>query len=208
MNKILIVITYVSYLEVNYLRKKIGVLAMQGAFAEHIKTLEKLGTDYIEIRQKSDLIFNHIDGLILPGGESTVIGRLIIDLNIHDYLKRLIENGLPVLGTCAGLILLAKNISNDRNTYLRTMDIVAVRNAYGRQLGSFTAHGCFAGIGDIPMIFIRAPFIEQISKNVEILAIIDNHIVAARQDNMIVTAFHPELTSDLRVHEFFLNNIK
>ena len=186
------------------LRKKIGVLAMQGAFAEHIEILKRLHTDYIEIRQKSDLIYNHIDGLILPGGESTVIGRLIHDLNMYDYLKQLIENGLPVLGTCAGMILLAKNISNDRNIYLKTMDIVVVRNAYGRQLGSFNVQGHFAGIGDIPMIFIRAPYIEQISKDVEILSMVDNRIVAAKQNKMIVTAFHPELTADLRVHEFFL----
>jgi len=187
--------------------KKIGVLAVQGAFAEHINVLKQLDVEGIEIRKKSDLTDNHIDGIILPGGESTVIGKLIHELNLFDSLKQLIMNGLPVLGTCAGLILLAKNIVNDNNVYLGTMDIMVKRNAYGRQLGSFNTFEQFTGIGEIPMTFIRAPYIECASENVEILARVDNHIVAAKQDNMIVTSFHPELTSDLRIHRFFLNSI-
>lgn len=187
------------------MKKTIGVLAVQGAFLEHIDSLKRLDVTCIEIRQKSDLTDNQIDGLILPGGESTVIGKLLHELKLFDYLKGLIMNGLPVLGTCAGLILLAKTIANDNNVYLGTMDIVVKRNAYGRQLGSFHIHGQFAGIGEVPMTFIRAPYIESVSKNVEVLAKIDGHIVAARQDNMIVTSFHPELSFDLSVHRFFLN---
>lgn len=187
------------------MKKTIGVLAVQGAFAEHAVSLKKLNVNSIEIRQKSDLTNNHIDGIILPGGESTVMGKLLHELNLFDFLSDSIVNGLPVLGTCAGLILLAKTIVSDQNVYLGTMDIVVKKNAYGRQLGSFQADGEFADIGDVPMTFIRAPYIESASKNVEVLAKIDNHIVAAKQDNMLVTSFHPELSSDLRVHRFFLD---
>ena len=187
------------------MKKTIGVLAVQGSFAEHIESLKKLDVNCIEIRQKSDLADNHLNGIILPGGESTVMGKLLRELDLFDDLKQLIENGLPVLGTCAGLILLAKAIANDPTVYLGTMDIVAKRNAYGRQLGSFNAHASFAEIGVIPMTFIRAPFIESVSKNVEVLAIIDGHIVAAKQDNMVVTSFHPELSSDLSIHRYFLD---
>ena len=187
------------------MEKTIGVLAVQGAFAEHADSLKKLNVKSIEIRQKSDLTKHHIDGIILPGGESTVMAKLLYDLNLFDVLKDSIVSGLPVLGTCAGLILLAKTIVSDQNVYLGTMDIVAKRNAYGRQLGSFQADGKFADIGKIPMTFIRAPYIESVSENVEVLAKIDNHIVAAKQDNMVVTSFHPELSGDLSVHRFFLN---
>lgn len=186
------------------MQKTIGVLAVQGAFAEHINALKKLNVNCIEIRQLSDLTENHIDGIILPGGESTVIGKLIFELNLF-YLKQAIEDGLPVLGTCAGQILLAKSIVNDNHVYLGTMDIKVVRNAYGRQLGSFHTLGHFKGIGEVPMTFIRAPYIESAKENVEVLAMVDNNIVAARQDNMLVTSFHPELSSDLRIHEFFLH---
>ncbi|MEA1961259.1 MAG: pyridoxal 5'-phosphate synthase glutaminase subunit PdxT [Bacillota bacterium] len=187
------------------MQKNIGVLAVQGAFAEHVDTLKKLGANVIEIRQKADLTNNQMDGIILPGGESTVIGKLLRELDIFDYLQQSISNGLPVLGTCAGLILLAKNISNDENVYLNTMDITVKRNAYGRQLGSFHTYEQFASVGEVPMTFIRAPYIESVEKNVEILAMVDGHIVAAKQDNMIVTSFHPELTADLRIHRFFLD---
>ncbi|OGO78733.1 MAG: glutamine amidotransferase subunit PdxT [Clostridiales bacterium GWB2_37_7] len=187
------------------MKKTIGVLAVQGAFAEHIDALQKLDVNCIEIRQKSDLTANQIDGIILPGGESTVMGKLLHELNILDDLKRLIIEGLPVFGTCAGMILLAKTIVNDNNVHLGAMDIEVKRNAYGRQLGSFNTYGQFTGIGEVPMTFIRAPYIESVAKNVDILATVDNHIVAAQQDNMLVTSFHPELTSDLRVHSYFLN---
>lgn len=186
---------------------KIGVLAVQGAFIEHINALKKLNVECIEIRQLSDLTNNEIHGLILPGGESTVMGKLIKDLNIFEEMQKLIKNGLPVLGTCAGVILLAKNIINGEESYLSAMDITIKRNAYGRQLGSFKTLGNFTGIGEIPMTFIRAPYIESVSKNVDILSVVDNKIVAAKQDNMLVATFHPELTEDLNVHKYFIESI-
>lgn len=187
--------------------REIGVLAVQGDFYEHTIALQKLGVQSFEIRQKSDLTNHHIDGLILPGGESTVMGKLMKELNLFHDLKELISDGLPVFGTCAGLILLAKTILNDNNIYFGTMDIIAKRNAYGRQLGSFQTCSDFTGIGKIPMTFIRAPYIVSVSKNVEVLATVDHNIVAAKQNHMLVTSFHPELTSDLGVHKYFLDNI-
>jgi pyridoxal 5'-phosphate synthase pdxT subunit len=186
--------------------KRIGILALQGAFAEHTKAIKRLGEEAFEIRQKSDLD-KSIDAIIIPGGESTVIGKLLKEMDMFDTLKMLITEGLPVFGTCAGLILLAKRISNDDHSYLDAMDISVKRNAYGRQLGSFQTINYFLGIGDIPMIFIRAPYIEEVSETdgVEILAEVDGNIVAARQNNILVTAFHPELTEDLRVHRYFLD---
>jgi len=187
--------------------KRIGVLALQGAFIEHIHALNKLGAETFEIRQKSDLKKGPIDGLVLPGGESTVMGKLLRELDLFDDLKKLIENGLPVFGTCAGLILLAKSISNDDDSYFGTMDIVARRNAYGRQLGSFRTEADFKGIGKIEMTFIRAPLIESAGEGVDVLSVVDGKIVAARQGNQLAIAFHPELTSDLSVHKYFLDKM-
>lgn len=189
--------------------RRIGILALQGAFAEHKRAVEMLGEEAVEIRQKSDLEEQHLDGVIIPGGESTVIGKLLAELDILDTLKKMIAEGLPVYGTCAGMILLAKKISNDNHSYLEAMDITVRRNAYGRQLGSFQAVNDFKGIGTIPMTFIRAPYIEEISEKegVEILAKVNGNIVAARQKNILVTSFHPELTDDLRVHSYFIKDI-
>jgi 5'-phosphate synthase pdxT subunit len=183
--------------------KRIGVLAVQGAFAEHREALNRLGAENFEIRKKSDL--TTMDGLILPGGESTVIGKLLKELELFEPLKQAIHGGLPVFGTCAGMILLANNISNDNNRYFCAMDITVRRNAYGRQLGSFRTEGYFTGIGEIPMTFIRAPYIEEVSGNeqVQVLALIEDHIVAARQKNILVTSFHPELTDDISVHRYW-----
>lgn len=186
---------------------QIAVLALQGAFIEHEKMLERLGVSYIEIRQKRDLNFTY-DGLIIPGGESTVQGKLMRELELFEPIKEQIENGLPVFGTCAGLLLLAKKIENDDRRHFATMDITAVRNAYGRQLGSFYTESEFKGSGTIPMTFIRAPYISSVSANAEVLAIVDKKIVAAKQKNQLVTAFHPELNDDLSVHNYFLNMVK
>lgn len=183
----------------------IGVLALQGGFIEHIHALDRLGVPSFEIRQKADLVDNPVDGLILPGGESTTIGKLLRELDLFEPLQQLIQQGTPVFGTCAGLILLSKKIANDMNQYLSAIDITAQRNAFGRQLGSFRTAGQFAGIGDIPMTFIRAPFIAEAGEDVEILAEVRGHVVAARQGNVLVTAFHPELTEDLSVHQYFLD---
>ena len=191
---------------------KIGVLALQGAFAEHRKMLKKLGIQSFEIRKKSDLSNavnnNDIDGLIIPGGESTVIGKLLYDLDLFDDIKKLILEGLPVFGTCAGLILLARKIENDSRTYLGAMDIKVRRNAYGRQLGSFFTESEFKGIGVIPMTFIRAPYISSVGKNVEILSEVDGNVVAAKENNILVTSYHPELNDNLKVHKFFVEMCK
>nr|WP_295600891.1 pyridoxal 5'-phosphate synthase glutaminase subunit PdxT [uncultured Terrisporobacter sp.] len=185
----------------------IGVLAMQGAYEEHINILQDLDVSPVEIRNKNDL--QNIDGIIIPGGESTTMGKLIRTLDIYDDLKEKIESGMPVWGTCAGMILLAKSICNDDTVHLGTMDIEVKRNAYGRQLGSFNTKSKVKDIGeDIKMVFIRAPYIENIDDNVEVLSIVDNNIVAAKENNMLVTSFHPELTSDYRVHKYFLKMVE
>ncbi len=184
----------------------VGVLALQGAFIEHEQMLARLGAESFEIRQKKDLT-RPMDGLIIPGGESTVQGKLLRELDLFDELKERIAAGLPVFGTCAGLLLLAKRVENDGRTHLALMDITAVRNAYGRQLGSFYAEAAFRGIGTIPMTFIRAPYIAAVSGGAEALAEVDGKIVAAREGNMLVTAFHPELNEDLSVHRYFLEMI-
>lgn len=185
---------------------RIGVLALQGAFIEHGRMLRELGADCFEIRQLRD-ISGQIDGIVIPGGESTVQGKLLRELGIMEPLRKMILNGLPVFGTCAGLILLAKSIDGGEPPHLAVMDITAKRNAYGRQLGSFSTEGEFQGIGRIPMTFIRAPYISS-ADGAEILAAVDGKAVAARQGNMIVTAFHPELTSDARVHGYFLDMVR
>ena len=183
----------------------IGVLALQGAFIEHIKMLNSLGVKTAEIRKKCDIV--KIDGLILPGGESTVISKLLKELELFNPLKKLIQNGLPVLGTCAGLLLLAKDTAGG-NPCFATMDIKAVRNAYGRQLDSFSTVSKFNNSIDISMTFIRAPYIKNVGEEVEILATVDNRIVAAKQNNQIAVAFHPELTVDTIVHKYFIDIAK
>ncbi|MBD5095741.1 MAG: pyridoxal 5'-phosphate synthase glutaminase subunit PdxT [Lachnospiraceae bacterium] len=185
---------------------KIGILALQGAFAEHGRMLDKLNIEHFEIRNSMDLDKN-FDGLIIPGGESTVMGKLLRDLDMYENLKIKVKSGLPVFGTCAGLLLLAREVCGETPLGLQTMDIKVKRNAYGRQLGSFYVEEEFSGVGKIPMTFIRAPYIYDISENVECLARVDGKIVAARQGRQLVTAFHPELSDDLRVHEYFINDI-
>ncbi|MDE6273515.1 MAG: pyridoxal 5'-phosphate synthase glutaminase subunit PdxT [Clostridiales bacterium] len=186
---------------------KIGVFALQGAFIEHEKMLSVLGAETVEIRRREHFS-DGLDGIILPGGESTVQGKLLREEGLMQPLKAAIEGGVPVFGTCAGLILLAKRLSNDANVYLGTMDVTVKRNAYGRQLGSFAAVTPVKGVGDYPAVFIRAPYIEEAGKGVDVLATVDNKIVAARQKNMLATAFHPELTEDTRIHAYFLDMVK
>ncbi len=183
----------------------IGVLALQGAFAEHEECLRRLGFEYTEIRQKADLE-KPIEALIIPGGESTVMTKLLNDLGMMEELRQRISSGLPVFGTCAGLIVLSADVVGGRPG-LATMNIRTVRNAYGRQLGSFDTTAEFADCGEIPMTFIRAPVIESVGLHVQVLARVDGRIVAARQGNQLVTAFHPELTGDLSVHRYFLRDV-
>jgi len=181
---------------------KIGVLALQGAFIEHRNKLSELGIDSFEIRNKKDLALT-MGGLILPGGESTTMGKLLHDLDMLEELKLLIEEGLPVFGTCAGMILLAKNVEGEQSQ-LGIMNIAVKRNAYGRQLGSFFIEADFKGIGKIPMTFIRAPYITQADSAVTVLSEVEGRIVAAEEKNRMVTSFHPELTPSLKVHQYFI----
>ncbi|MFQ7625417.1 MAG: pyridoxal 5'-phosphate synthase glutaminase subunit PdxT [Streptococcus salivarius] len=187
---------------------KIGILALQGAFAEHEQVLNVLGVETVQIRNRQDWEAHaDLDGLILPGGESTVMGKLLHDLDLFEPIKAKINEGLPVFGTCAGLILLAKTIVGDQTKHLASMYISVSRNAYGRQLGSFVTNADFKGIGEIPMVFIRGPIIETVGPEVEVLSQVKGAIVAAKEKHMLVTSFHPELTGDTRVHAYFLEII-
>lgn len=186
---------------------RIAILALQGAFIEHEQMMERLGVSSFEIRQRKD-IEQPFDGLIIPGGESTVQGKLLRELELFEPLKEKIIDGMPVFGTCAGLILLAKEIKNDGRLHFAAMNITAIRNAYGRQLGSFYTESEFKGIGKIPMTFIRAPYIEAVYGDAKTLATVNGKIVAARENNMLVTSFHPELNKDLSVHRYFIEMIR
>ena len=189
---------------------KIGILALQGAFLEHEKVLDKLGVESVELRNLEDFQKHQssLSGLILPGGESTAMGKLLRDQQMLTPLREAILNGLPVFGTCAGLILLARQITSQEESHLATMDILVERNAYGRQLGSFYTEADCKGVGNIPMTFIRGPIIREVGKDVDVLAIVNDQIVAAQEKNMLVTSFHPELTNDLRLHQYFIDMCK
>ena len=184
---------------------RIGVLALQGAFAEHCAVLRKLDTESFEIRQKRDLE-QDFDGLILVGGESTVMGKLLRELDCMDPLKQRIREGMPVFGTCAGLILLAKQVEGGLVQF-GTMDIAARRNAYGRQLGSFETTAQMQEVGEIPMFFIRAPYIASVGDGVEVLAVVEERIVGVKYKNQMAFSFHPELDPDVRIHKAFLEMI-
>ncbi len=186
--------------------ERVAILALQGAFAEHQQMLRRLGAETVLIRNLED--WNRflpvggdgvgMSGLVIPGGESTAMMRIIRDEALFEPVREAILSGMPVFGTCAGLIMLDGG-------HLDTMDIKVRRNAYGRQLGSFHTVSEFRGIGPVPMTFIRAPYIESVSDGVEVLSVVDGHIVAAQQGNQLVTAFHPELDGDTRIHEYFLS---
>ena len=185
---------------------KVGVLAVQGAFIEHERRLRELGAEVFEIRQAGD-IKAPFDGLVLPGGESTVQGKLLRELGLFEPLRARIAGGLPVFGTCAGLILLAKRLKDDPTVHFGLLDVTVERNAYGRQLGSFHAEAPFAGGAPIPLSFIRAPAIRAQGPDVETLATVDGIPVAVRQGNLLATAFHPELDPDPTVHRLFLGMV-
>ena len=184
----------------------IAVLAVQGAFAEHEKKLDELGISCFELRKKEDLD-RHYDGLILPGGESTVQGKLLKELGMFDRLKGQIEKGLPVFATCAGLILLAAELGNDDRRWFQTLPVTVKRNAYGRQLGSFHTDAEFEAIGEIPMTFIRAPYIETVSPEVKVMAKVDERIVGVRYKQQLAISFHPELDGDNRLHQYFVQMV-
>ena len=185
---------------------RIGVLAVQGAFAEHEAVLRALGADCVELRQKKDIA--GIDGLVLPGGESTVQGLLLRQLDMFDELKGLISDGLPVLATCAGLILLAQKLDADETVHFGTLPVTVRRNAYGRQLGSFETRAAVGEIADFPLVFIRAPYITEHRGDVNVLSTVDGNIVGVEYKNQIGLAFHPEMTSDSRIHECFLRKVR
>lgn len=182
---------------------RIGVLAVQGAFAEHIKVMNQLGAECVELRQKKDLE-GKFDGFILPGGESTVQGKLLRELDMYDTMKAQIKRGVPVLATCAGLILLAEQIADDDTVHFGTLPVTVRRNAYGRQLGSFFTEDTFGDLGTIPMTFIRAPYIESAAPEVKILAEVDGNIVGVSYENQIGISFHPELDENRAIHKKFL----
>ena len=175
---------------------RIAVLSLQGAFEEHRQMLLRLGADPFFVRETADWK-GRVDGLVLPGGESTAMVCQAQEGGLWQLLQERIAAGLPVFGTCAGMILL------DR-THLNVMDIQARRNAYGRQLGSFRTIAPMKGLGEIPMTFIRAPYVEEYGDGVEVLAECGGRVVAVRQRNMLATAFHPELDGDPSVHRYFL----
>lgn len=183
---------------------RIGILALQGDFAEHEAMIRRTdgNAETLLIRQKRDLGVP-IDGLALPGGESTTMKKLLVDLGLFEPLRGMIRQGLPVYGTCAGLILLAREVEGGEPCF-GTMDITVKRNAYGRQLGSFYTTGDFGEMKDVPMTFIRAPYIVRTSGKAVPLASVDGRIVAAREENQLVTAFHPELNDDRRIYNYFL----
>ena len=185
---------------------RIAVLALQGDFAEHENALRQCGSEVMEIRQSADLQ-KSFDALVIPGGESTVIGKLLRELELFTELQARIRAGLPVFATCAGLILLADRIENDSAAYFRTLDVTVRRNAYGRQLGSFHTEGDFAGLDRVPMSFIRAPSIERVGNGVTVLSEFNGKPTAVLQGKQLALAYHPELLSDHRILQWFLNKI-
>jgi 5'-phosphate synthase pdxT subunit len=187
---------------------RIGVLALQGAFREHVDRLKRLGAEAVEVRRREQL--EGLDGLIIPGGESTTIGKLAVKYDLLAPIGAMAREGKPVWGTCAGMIVLAKDIGPHDQPLIGVMDIHVRRNAFGRQVDSFEADLTAPALGDEPFrgVFIRAPLIESVGRGVEVLARLDDGtIVAARQENLLATAFHPELTDDDRFHRYFLSQV-
>ncbi|AEF92916.1 Glutamine amidotransferase subunit pdxT [Desulfotomaculum nigrificans CO-1-SRB] len=185
----------------------IGVLALQGAFIEHQKALANCGVESIQVRKPEQL--EEIKGLIIPGGESTTMGKLMHQFDLFEPILNLAHKGVPIFGTCAGMIMLAKDIVGSNQPRLGLMDIAVERNAFGRQVESFEVDLNVPELGEEPLraIFIRAPYIKSASSNVQVMATFQDKIVLARQGKFLAAAFHPELTNDLRLHKYFLNMI-
>lgn len=183
---------------------KIGILAVQGAFAEQEAVLDQLNIPWKEIRCEKDLDEDY-DGLIFPGGESTVQGKLLKELNLFQPILEMIENDIPVLAACAGMILLSEKIDGQSSPYFKTIPMDVKRNAYGRQLGSFHTTGEYKGLGNIPMTFIRAPYVSTADDSVSILSVVNLHITAVQYRSQIALSFHPELDKDLRIHQNFVD---
>jgi pyridoxal 5'-phosphate synthase pdxT subunit len=190
-------------------RPKIGVLALQGDTREHLAALREAGADSFSVRRRSEL--DAVDALIIPGGESTTMSHLLLDLDLLEPLRERLADGLPAYGACAGMILLASEIldagaSGRRALPLRAIDITVRRNAFGRQVDSFEGDIAFAGLADpVRAVFIRAPWVERTGDGVEVLARAAGHAVAVRQGSVLATAFHPEMTGDRRIHQLFVD---
>lgn len=189
-------------------RPRVGVLAVQGAFAEHARALEAVGADPVEVRTPEEVA--GLDGIVLPGGESTTVGLVASESGLLDALRTAIADGMPVLGTCAGMIMLARATTAGAQPLIGGMDIVVRRNAYGRQRASFEAQVPVDGFDGPPVdaVFIRAPWIEEAGPGVEVLARHGDRAVAARQGDLLVTAFHPELSDELRFHEWLVTRAR
>jgi 5'-phosphate synthase pdxT subunit len=187
-------------------KMKVGVLSFQGGVIEHLNQIKALGHVGVHVKKEKDL--NDINAIILPGGESTAIGSLLKITGLIEPLKEKIKNGLPTWGTCAGMILLAKEIEDQETKHLQLMDIKVRRNAFGTQIDSFKTQKLIEDVSkeEMELVFIRAPYVIEAKKDVRILCEVDNKIVAAKQENIIVTSFHPELTNDLRFLDYFLKN--
>ncbi len=185
---------------------RVGVLALQGDVREHVNILQSLGAEALGVKKPDQL--SEVDALILPGGESTTIAKMAVRFGMFDPLRSSIDDGLPVYGTCAGMILLAGTISDSDQPVIGALDVVVKRNAFGRQNESFESLVDVDGF-DIPFdgVFIRAPWIEKVGADVEVLAAIDDHPVMVRQGRILATSFHPELTGDGRIHQMLLDLI-
>lgn len=185
---------------------RVGVLALQGDVREHIRILESLGSQAIEVRTPEKL--ESVEALIIPGGESTTIGKMALRFGLLDPLRSAVGDGLPVYGTCAGMILLAGAVTEGDQPLIGALDVVVKRNAFGRQNESFESDLEIEGLDEpLHAVFIRAPWIEKVGSDVEILSEVDDHPVMVRQGQILATAFHPELTRDVRIHQMFLDSI-
>lgn len=187
---------------------KIGVLALQGAFREHCKVLMACGATAVEVRKPEQLA--DIDGLVIPGGESTTMGKLLVEWGLMEPLRQRGAAGMPIYGTCAGMIVLSKEIIGSEQPRLGLLDAAVQRNAFGRQRESFEEDLVVAEFGPDPVraVFIRAPYLERVGAAVRVLATVKDKVVIARQGNLLVTAFHPELTGDDRIHRYFLQMVE
>jgi 5'-phosphate synthase pdxT subunit len=189
-------------------KPRIGVLALQGDVREHVAALTRVGAEPIEVRRPEEL--SGLDGIVLPGGESTTMGRLLSLFGLLEPLRGLLKAGLPAYGTCAGMILLADEVVDGRDDQplLGALDITVRRNAFGSQVESFEEDVEVQGVGTVHGVFIRAPWVERVGPDVEVLARVGDHPVAVRQGAVVATSFHPELTDDARLHQLFLTSIE
>lgn len=185
---------------------RVGVLALQGDVREHIRILGQLGADALELKHPSQI--EEIDALIIPGGESTTIGKMADRFGLLEPIRSVVRLGMPVYGTCAGMILLADAVTEGDQPLIGSLDVVVRRNAFGRQNESFEADIDVEGLdGEFRAVFIRAPWIEKVGSEVDVLANVDDHPVMVRQNNILATSFHPELTGDGRIHQMLLDTV-